>query len=74
MREKHSEPKNANNDVLTAGNSQWVHRIVSADNDVKLIRKAAIKTKGGSGPSVMDADGWKTVLCSINLIQTQILE
>ena len=74
MREKHSEPKNANNDVLTTGNSQKVHRIMSADSDVKLIRKASIKTKGGSGPSVMDADGWKKVLCSIDLIQTQILE
>lgn len=40
----------------------------------EMIGKSAIKTKGGSRPSVMDADGWKKVLCSIDLIQTQILE
>ena len=27
--------------------------------DEEMIRKATIKTKGGSGPSGMDADGWR---------------
>ena len=30
--------------------------------DEEMIRKAAIKTKGGSGPSAMDADGWRRIL------------
>ena len=33
--------------------------------DEEMIRKATIKTKGGSGPSGMDADGWR-ILCSNN--------
>ena len=30
------------------------------------MRKAVIKTKGGSGPSAIDADGWRRILCSNN--------
>ena len=31
-----------------------------------MIRKAAIRTKGGSGPSGMDVDGWCRILASSN--------
>ena len=31
-----------------------------------MIRKAAIRTKGGSGPSGVDADGWRRILASSN--------
>ena len=29
-----------------------------------MIKKAALRTKGGSGPSGMDADGWRRILAS----------
>ena len=29
---------------------------------LEMIRKAAMKTRGGSGPSGFDADSWKRVL------------
>ena len=32
--------------------------------DAEKIQKAAVKTQGGSGPSSMDADGWKRILTS----------
>ena len=32
--------------------------------DEEMIRKAAVKTKGGSEPSAMDPDGWRRILCS----------
>ena len=31
-----------------------------------MIRKAVIRTKGHSGPSGMDVDGWHRILASIN--------
>ena len=31
-----------------------------------MIRKAAIKAKGGSAPSAIDSDGWRRILCSNN--------
>ena len=34
--------------------------------NVEMIRKAAMKTQGGSGPSGLDADGWKRILLSKN--------
>ena len=56
LKEKHPKSKNANNDVLLTGVPQDVHPIIFAGINEEIIRKAAIKTKGGSGPSAMDAD------------------
>ena len=66
LKEKHPKSKNANNDVLLTGIPQDFHPIMFGSNDEEMIRKAAIKTKGGSGPSAMDADGWRRILCSNN--------
>ena len=46
-------------DVLLTGVPQDVHPIMFACIDDEMIKKAAIKTKGGPGPSAMDADGWR---------------
>ena len=66
LKEKHPKSKNANNDVLLTSVPQDVHPIMFAGIDEEMIRKAAIKTKGGSGPSAMDANGWRRILCSNN--------
>ena len=66
MKKKHPKSKNANNDVLLTGAPQDVHPIMFAGIDKEMTRKAAIETKGGSGPSGMDADGWRRILCSNN--------
>ena len=59
LKEKHPKSENAKNDVLLTG------KIMFAGIDEEMI-KAAIKTKGGSRPSTMDADGWRRILCSNN--------
>ena len=66
LKEKLPKSKNANNDVLLTGVPQDVYPIMFASIDEEMIRRAAIKTKGGSGPSAMDADGWRRILCSNN--------
>ena len=38
--------------------------------DAEILRKAVMKTKGGSGPSGLDADGWKQNLLSKNFGQS----
>ena len=38
----------------------------------EIIRKAVIKTKGVSGPSVMDTCGWSRILCSSNFGNTNV--
>ena len=41
-----------------------VHLILYEDMDESLILKAAMLTKGGSGPSVLDANGRRKILTS----------
>ena len=66
LKEKHPESKNANHNILLTGAPQDVHPILFAGIDEEMIRKAAIKTNEGSGPSSMDTGGWRRILCSNN--------
>ena len=43
---------------------ETIHPIKFESINVEKIQKAAVKTQGGSGPSSMDADGWKQILTS----------
>ena len=43
---------------------ETIHPIKFKSIDVENIQKAAVKTQGRSGPSGMDADGWKQILKS----------
>ena len=43
---------------------ETIHPIKFESIDIEKIQKAAVKTQGGSGPSGMDADGWKRILTS----------
>ena len=56
LKEKHPKSKNTSNNILLTGVPQDVHPTMFASIDDEMIRKAAIKTKGGSAPSTMDAD------------------
>ena len=38
----------------------------------QIIGKSAIKTKGGTGPLAMDADGWRRILCLNNFGNTNV--
>ena len=53
MKEKHPKSKNANNGVLLTGIPQRVHPIMLTGIVEEIIRKAAKKTIGGSGPLAM---------------------
>ena len=72
LKEKHPESKNANHNILLTGAPQDVHPILFAGIDEEMIRKAAIKTNGGSGPSSMDTGGWRRILCSNNFGDTNV--
>ena len=41
-----------------------MHSIIYEDIDEDLVKKAAIKTKGGCGPCGLDADNWRRILVS----------
>ena len=72
LKEKHPESNDTSIDILLIDISQRVHPIKFAGVDEEMVRKAAIKTKGGLGPSAMDADGWRRILCSNNFGDTNL--
>ena len=67
LKEKHPESKDASVDILLTDIPQRVHPIKFAGIDEEMVRKA-----GGSGPSAMDADGWRRILCSNNFGDTNV--
>ena len=64
LKQKHAEANEPLQEVLMQEPTRPVHPIVYEDMDEPLILKAAMLTKGGSGPSGLDADGWRKILTS----------
>ena len=60
--QKHPEPAECHPDSITSKQPVVVH----PDEEItaESIRTAALNTHGGSGPSGMDADGWRHILAS----------
>ena len=61
---KHPEGKEVSQEILLTYTPDTIHPIKFESIDEEKIQKAAVKTQGGSGPSGMDADGWKRILTS----------
>ena len=64
LRTKHPEGNAASEDALLHGEIKIVQPIIYEAIDEDMVLKAAQLTKGGSGPSGMDADGWRKILTS----------
>ena len=63
---KHPDPKDAHESVMLSDVPERIHPVKFEVIEAEMIRKAARKTRGGSGPSGLDADGWKRILLSKN--------
>ena len=66
LKQKHPKPAKACEDVLLPDKPESVHFKKFETIDGELVRKACMKTRRGSGPSGMDADGWRHILLSKN--------
>ena len=64
IHQKHPAPKEADADILLQGEKPRVHPVIYDVIDEEMVKKAALHTKGGSGPSGLDADGWRRILAS----------
>ena len=64
LRQKHPDAKEVSRDILLEGEIPEVHPVIFEMIDEEMVKQAAIKTKGGSGPSGMDTDGWRRILAS----------
>ena len=66
LQQKHQDAQQVSEDTLLQGNIPEVHPVLFEEIDDEMVKQAAIKTKGGSGPSGMGADGWQRILASNN--------
>ena len=48
--------------VLLTDTPEQVHPIKFVVINTDLVKRTAVRTKGGAGPSVLDADGWRRIL------------
>ena len=64
LKQKYPEANEPLQEVVSKGPTRPVHPIVYDIMDESLILKAALLTKRGSGPSGLDADGWRKILTS----------
>ena len=53
-----------NEEVLLRREKPSVHSVVFEDIGDSMVKEAALNTKGGSGPSGLDAEGWRKILVS----------
>ena len=64
LKQKHPTSSELNEEVLLRGEKPSVHLVVFEDIDENMVKEAALKTKGSSDPSGLDADGWRKILVS----------
>ena len=57
LKQKHPKSAPTTEEVLLPNQTKSIHRIKYENINADAVRKAALKTKGGSGPSLMNADG-----------------
>ena len=68
LKQKHPESREPPTEVLIEGPVRKIHPVIQHDIDESLILKAAMLMKGGSGPSGLDADGWRRMLTSREIV------
>ena len=70
---KHPEAQQAHHKAILQGQKNQIHSIAYEDIDEDLVKKVAIKTKEGCGPSGLDANNWYRILVS-NKFGSSLLE
>ena len=65
LAQKHPEGKEAKPEALIGNeNPRFVEPIIYEGLDSSLIMKSALQTRGSGGPTKIDADVWRQLLCS----------
>ena len=64
LRQKHPDARTAEVVTLVQEFAPDIHPIIFEEIDEEMVKQAALKTRGGSGPSGMDADGWRRIFVS----------
>ena len=62
--QKHLASRELNKEILLRRERSSVNPVVLEDIDESMVKDAVLQTKGVSGPSGLDADGWTKILAS----------
>ena len=63
---KHPDASEPDPTLLIDGNPPFVDPVMFESITESTIAESALRTKGSSGPSGLDADGWRRILVSKN--------
>ena len=66
LRRKHPAVSEADPSMLIDGKPSFVDQVMLENITASTIANAALGTRGWSGPSGLDADGWRRILMSKN--------
>ena len=66
LQSKHPDASPAQEDVLIHGEIPFFDPVMFSAIDESTIAQAALRTRGASGSSGLDADGWRRTLVSKN--------
>ena len=69
LKAKHPEPGELQEDAIVQRDPLPSHPVVFDEINGDSVRAAALKTRGGAGPSGLDADRWRHILVSRNFGQ-----
>ena len=64
LKQKYPQKHDADPEIMLPDKPEEIHPIKFDSIDAENVRKAARKTRGGAGPSGLDADGWKRIFTS----------
>ena len=64
LKQKDPQSRPGCEETLINGKPPVIHPIIFFEINEELMKKVAIRTKAGSGPSGLDAGGWRKMLTS----------
>ena len=64
LKQKHPQRRDADPEIMLPDKPEEIHPIKFDSIDAENVRKAALNTRGGAGPSGLDTDGWKRIFTS----------
>ena len=64
LQEKHPRKKEVSDDILLPETAPTPNPVVFEEIDGAKVHAAALHLSGSGGPTLVDADGWKRMLCS----------
>ena len=64
LEDKHPPGEEASSEILLPNNNPDIQNIIFEEINADIVKTAARNLHGSGGPTLLDSDGWKHILCS----------